>query len=256
MRTTRAATGSARPSTCRRAAWPTRTSTTSSGAHRGFELDARQVDDLDQPRVERHALARLHQALRHQAGDRRARARRRAPPCARARRRPARPAAWPAAPAALLTEVSSAGRRDEALVDQRLVVVERALRRCRAAPAPTAACLLGLAQPPARTRWRRAGRSPGRPCTRSPSRTVSDLHLGRHLGLDEGAVDRLQAARDRRACAPVRRARHAPRRRARVRQPARRWLRRAAAARSRLARTAARPPRRRRPAARSRRPAI
>ena len=41
-------------------------------AHRGAQLEARHVDDLEQARVDADALARLHEALRHLARERRA----------------------------------------------------------------------------------------------------------------------------------------------------------------------------------------
>jgi hypothetical protein len=72
MRATVAAT-SAPPG--RRAAgwrgWPTRSVGHVLRRDGGLQLEARQVDDLDDAPVQRHPLARLHQALRHQAADRR-----------------------------------------------------------------------------------------------------------------------------------------------------------------------------------------
>ena len=41
------------------------------GRDGSFELDARQIDDLDELGVHRDALARLCEALRHDSGDRR-----------------------------------------------------------------------------------------------------------------------------------------------------------------------------------------
>ena len=87
------------------------------------------------------------------------------------------------------------GRRDEALRHQRLVVVQRALRRCRAArarPAPAARPGASRQSNSVVSSW--ASNWPAR--TLSPSRTATDLHLGRDARLDEGAVHRLQAARD------------------------------------------------------------
>jgi hypothetical protein len=61
------ASASGRPSTCRLATLAPRRPATVVGRDGGFQLEPRQVDDLDDAAVHRHPFARLHQALRHQA---------------------------------------------------------------------------------------------------------------------------------------------------------------------------------------------
>ena len=127
-----------------------------------------------------------------------------AAPCGPARRRPAPPRSVARAPASVEIEVSSAGRRDEALGDQRAVVLERALRDVELRRAST-------------TRSARPGAASSSssvvsswPSTWPALTRVAFAHGQRlHLGGDLapctiGAVDRLQPARDRRACAAAR----------------------------------------------------
>ena len=216
MRATRAGTGSAMPSTCSRAALPTLTATDVFGRDRGLELDARQVDDLDQLGIDGDALARLHQALRDEAARSARRSTRVGARLARQLDRGLRRLSVARAPARCRDRGLERGRRDEALRRPAPGCSRARARRCRA----------GLrATPPVCSAWRSfqsnsvVSRWPSTwpALTRSPSRTVSSLHLGRDARLDQRAVDRLQPARDRRACA-------AARRRARVDDVARREI--------------------------------
>ena len=136
------------------------------GRQRRLELELRQVDDLDQLRVDRDPFAGLHHALRHQAGDRRDQRRVVAASCAPARPRPGPRRSVARAPASFEIEVSRPVARDEALRDQRAVVLERAGARCRAATWSTTRSARP-ASASARARWCRAGRAPGR---RGPGR--------------------------------------------------------------------------------------
>jgi hypothetical protein len=87
MRTTCARDRLRVPSICSSACWPSRTAA-SRPRQTGFELQPAQVDDLEHPAVDAHALAVLGQPLRHHAVDR-ARAARCRPAACGPRRRPA-----------------------------------------------------------------------------------------------------------------------------------------------------------------------
>ena len=194
MRATCAATGPAMPSTSSVARRPIVSAADVLGRERRLDLDLRQVDDLDQPGVDRDPFAgcAMRCATRPEIGATRVASLRllRASADRRQRRLVAGPRAGLVGDRGL-----QAGRRDEALRHQGAVVLERALRDVE--------LRLG--------RRRRSAR-PG--CSFSSSSVVSSwpstwpartavafahrqrLDLGGDPRPDDGAVDRLQPARD------------------------------------------------------------
>ncbi|EWS52467.1 hypothetical protein X551_04749 [Methylibium sp. T29] len=140
------------------------------GRDRRLELDPRQIDDLDQLRVDRHAFTGLRSALRHLAGDRRTQHR---VVLGLARQFGSRPGR--------LQRRTCGGRvrdrrvervlRDEALIHQGAVVLQRALGDVELR-AGLGRLLLRLAQLPG-VLGRVDSTSTWPAVTRSPSRTLS-----------------------------------------------------------------------------------